>query len=89
MFVEDFTIYFADFGVDATLNAVPVRGIFDAMPATSFNVVSGSAPAFSLASASVPADPRGLALVIGADSYTVREYTHDGSGLCTLKLEAV
>lgn len=87
MFVEDFTIYFADFGVDATLGGASVRGIFDQAPAT-FDMLAGSAPTFLLASASVPADPRGAVLAVGADSYTVREYTHDGTGLCTLKLEA-
>ncbi len=82
------TAVIAAFGEAVVLDGSTVRGVFDTMPAT-FDGVAGSAPIFQLASASVPADPRGLALVIGADSYTVREYTHDGSGLCTLKLEAV
>lgn len=87
MFVEDLSIYFADFGVDAALGGTAVRGIFDAAPAT-FDMLAGSAPTFQLASASVSADPRGAVLLVGSESYTVREYTHDGTGLCTLKLEA-
>lgn len=72
---------------EAVLDGQAVRGIFEATPAT-FDVLAGSCPTFQCTSASVPADPRNLALVIGAASYTVREYTHDGTGLCTLKLEA-
>ncbi|TXH90350.1 MAG: hypothetical protein E6Q78_05260 [Rhodoferax sp.] len=72
---------------EAILDGQEVIGIFDATPAI-FNMLAGSSPTFLLASASVPADPRNLAMVIGATSYVVREYTHDGTGLCTLKLEA-
>ncbi len=72
---------------EALLDGQSIVGIFDATPAT-FDVVADTAPIFQCASASVPADPRNLALVVGAASYTVREYTHDGTGLCTLKLEA-
>lgn len=71
----------------AVLDGQAVTGIFDVAPAN-FDMLAGSAPIFQLASNSVPAEPRGLMLVIGTDSYTVREYAHDGSGLCTLKLEA-
>lgn len=91
MFAEDLTAYFdtaGGFAQQATLGGASVAGIFDNSP-TAFDVVSGNAPRFVLASTSVPADPRGQVLVVGGVSYTVRDYSHDGTGLCTLQLEAV
>ena len=91
MFSEDLSTFFdtvGGFAQQATLGGVSVAGILDASPAT-FDVLSGSAVTFTLASASVPADPRGQLLVVSAVTYTVRDFTHDGTGVCTLQLEAV
>ncbi len=91
-FVEDLAPFFDtdEFAVDATLNGVAVRGIFDAKPLQVYEAVSGSNPVFVLPTASVPADARGLALVItGGATYTVRDFDADGTGVTTLQLEAV
>ena len=91
MFAEDLTAYFdttGGFAQQATLGGVGVAGILDSSPAT-FDVLAGNAPRFVLPSSSVPADPRGQVLVVAIVSYTVRDFTHDGTGLCTLQLEAV
>jgi hypothetical protein len=90
----DFTIdllpMLKDFGVDATLGAVAVRGIEDRTPGIAQGVIGGVDPTFQLPTSSVAGDPRGLALVItGGNSYTVRDYSTDGDGVTLLQLEAV
>ena len=90
-FTEDLSIFFADFGVDATLAAAPVRGIFDDDYVDSglgARGMAGSGPAFTLASAQVPASPYGAALVVpGHGNYSVVEHRPDGTGLSVLLLE--
>lgn len=84
--VEYFSAYFADFGVDATLNGVTVRGIFDDAYGEAFGgLVAGSGPMFRLLS-SVPVS-RGAALVHGASTYTVVGIEPDGTGISVLRLE--
>lgn len=89
MFTEDLPLYFADFGVDATLNGGAVRGVFDnAYALGSVGVgMAGTQPVFTLATASVGADPVGQALLVGADTYTVAAHEPDGTGLSRLLLE--
>lgn len=90
MFTEDFTPYFADFGVDATLNGVAVRGLLDAPYAVgSVGSVgmAGTEPAFTLPTASVPAGVVGMALVAGGKTYTVAAHEPDGTGVSRLVLE--
>ncbi len=77
--------YFTDFGVPATLNGAPVRGIFDNQAAEAYGLVSGSRPVFLLPTASAAA--QGQTLVIGAGIYTVAEVAADGTGLDRLTLE--
>lgn len=86
-FAETLTPFFADFGVDGTLAGQPVRVIFDA-PADQMlgGGLIAQVPQVQIASASVPADAEGLALVIPAGSYTVREHLPDGTGLSVLRL---
>lgn len=85
-FVENLSPMFADFGVDATLNGVPVRGIFDDAYGEAFGgMVSGSGPMFRLASSSNAA--RGQSLIIGAVTYAVTGVEPDGTGLTTLRLD--
>lgn len=84
-FVESFAPFFADFGVNATLNGAPVRGVFDAAPAEAFGLVSGFRPVFILPTASAAA--QGQTLVIEATAYTVAEVAADGTGMDRLTLE--
>jgi len=91
-FVENLAPFFStdEFASDATLNGVAVRGIFDAKPVVSFDEVGGNNPVFTLPSADVPTDPRGLTLAItGGASFKVRDWDADGTGVTTLQLEAV
>lgn len=75
---------------DALLGGVAVSGIFDAGYALG-DVgpigMSGVQPVFSLPSVSVPADPVGAILTIGARSYTVAVHEADGAGMSRLVLE--
>lgn len=88
-FTEDLTPFFTDFAVSAVLGATPVLGILLKTPRDAFDALGGTGIEFQLPTASVPADPRALALVVGAESFTVRDYTDDGIGVSTLQLEAV
>lgn len=72
---------------DALFGGSAVSGVFTAQPAQ-FGPLADSRPTFQCASAAVGSDPRGQTLTVGAASYIVREYTHDGTGMCTLTLEA-
>jgi len=84
-FVESFAPFFADFGVDATLNSVPVRGIFDAAYGEAFGMISGTDPVFRLMSSVVVSN--GATLVIGAETYIVIGIEPDGTGLSLLRLQ--
>lgn len=90
MFSEDLSAFFSisEFAQSASLGGAPVAGILDLAPVMAFEVMGGVAPQFVLASASVPADPRGLSLIVGSSTYTVRDFTADGTGVTTLQLEA-
>lgn len=78
---------------EATLGGVAVTGIlesgFEDATVAGFGV-AGSSPRFTLAGASVPAKPEGLALVVtsgpGAGSYKVGNAYPDGTGMTTLHL---
>ena len=83
-FTESFAPFFADFGVDATLNGAAVRGIFDnPYDGTFGGMVSASGPVFQCA---VSADV-GHSLVIGASTFTVASVEPDGSGMFVLRLK--
>lgn len=85
-FVESFGQFFGEFGVDATLNGQPVRGIFDDAYGESFGgLIAGSGPMFRLPSSI--AVSQGQPLVLGAVSYTVTGIEPDGTGLTVLRLE--
>ncbi len=96
MFTESLAPFFnsAEFASNATLNAVAVQGILEPGYANAtldgFGVAAGSSPTFTLPSASVPAKPEGMTLVVtdgpGAATYRVGNAEHDGTGICTLKL---
>lgn len=88
MFVEDFTPFFEDLAVAATLAGLPVRGIFDNAYAMDDmgGGASASHPAFTLPSASVPTPVAGLSLVVNGTTYKVVEPMPDGTGLTVLRL---
>lgn len=92
MFTEDLSVFFStsEFATAATLNSVAVAGIFEA-PGAPGSVgelgMAGVQPVYTLPSASVPANPVGLALVLGAVNYVVAAHEPDGTGLSRLILE--
>lgn len=90
MFIEDFTPFFqtSEFASDATLGGVAVRGVFDNSSQT-FEAGPGvfsTGPVFLLPSADVPVNATQLALVIGADTWSVVEVEPDGTGVTVLRL---
>jgi hypothetical protein len=90
MFVEDIAAFFPDFGVDALLAGASVRVIFDdAYLQASVGPIgmASSQPVVVIATASVPAEPVGLLLVVGAKSYQVAAHEPDGTGTSRLLLE--
>ena len=92
MFTEDFSAFFdtsTGFAQVASLGGVAVAGILDLLPGQAFDVMAGTTPQFVIQSSSVPADPRGLSLIVGSSTFTVRDWTNDGTGVSTLILEAV
>lgn len=89
--VEDLTAYFADFGVDGTLGAAPVRVIFDTPTEQMLGGVGMAAgvPQVQIASGAVPADFYGLQLSIPQGNFTVQQHQADGTGLSLLLLQKV
>jgi hypothetical protein len=91
MFVEDLSPFFdtdTGFAVNATLGGEAVAGLLQSDPLVALSI-GGSGISFVLPTASVPEDPRTLALVItGGATYTVRDWADDGTGVTTLQLEA-
>ncbi len=94
MFAEDLSVFFRDFGAQATLGAATVRGVlgsgFDDAALDGYGMGAGTSPTFVLPSAVVPAKPEGMLLDVttgpGAGTYRVGNAEHDGTGICTLKL---
>jgi len=86
-FVADHAVFLSDFGVAATVGGVALRGIFDNGYADAFGIVSGSAPVLLISTTAAPAVAHGSAVVIGSDSFTVREIQPDGLGMTRLLLQ--
>jgi hypothetical protein len=84
--VEDYFAFFGDFGVDATLDAEPVRGIFDNAYVESFGLATRQ-PRFALSTAEAGAVQQGGVLVIGTATYRVTAVQPDGTGMTELALE--
>lgn len=61
-------------------HAVALGGPFDGMG------VSTTQPRLTCATASLPADPVGATVVVGAASYVVAEHQPDGTGMSVLTL---
>lgn len=88
MFTENLSAFFgvAEHASAATLNGAPVQGIFEAAYVQQEYGGAASTPIFTLPSASVPANPVGMALVVGGSTYQVVEPMPDGTGVTTLRL---
>ena len=91
-FTEDLTSFFnaSEFATTATLNGVTVTGIFDngyMQALVGQTGVATTTPSYQLATASVPANPVGKAMVINSLNYTVAEHQPDGTGVSMLYLE--
>lgn len=86
-FAETFSGYFADYGVDATIGAATVRGIFDAAYSEGFGIVGGTQPVLRCATSDVSAVVEGTAITIGGVGYTARAVEPDGTGITLIRLE--
>ena len=90
-FTEDLTAFFdTDAFADTAVydGSTEIAVIYSAPGADAFNI-GATAPEALVAAADVDADPRGKALTIGTNSFTIREFTPDLTGkVLTMKLEA-
>lgn len=76
---------------DATINAVPVAGIFDngfALGSVGPFGMASTQPSFTTSTANVPANPIGMPVVVGVISYLVAAHEPDGTGISRLLLES-
>lgn len=85
-FVEDTSVFFAEFGEDGTLAGQAVRGIFERPSALDLGGIAAAEPQFTLASTSVPGAVFDATLTIPQGSFKVREARPDGTGLTLLLL---
>lgn len=91
MFTETLAPFFVDFAATScTVGGTSVKAIFDNGYSLG-NVgpfgMSGTQPTLMLATASVAADPVGLAAVVNGSSYLVAAHEPDGTGVSLLRLE--
>lgn len=76
----------------ATVAGVAVAGVFDNAHAVALGGpfdgmgVSTTQPRLTCATASLPADPAGAAVVVGSASYVVADHQPDGTGISVLML---
>ncbi len=89
---EDISVFFDtdEFAVNATLDHVEVRVIFDngfTQGSVGLSGMSSSQPSMTLASAQVPANPVGLGASVNGSEYLVAAHEPDGTGLSRLILE--
>lgn len=71
-FVEDLSAFFADFGVDATLDGVAVQAIVDTQTVDEFGALTQQ-PSALLTTAQASAAAPGQAFVAADVTYTVRQ----------------
>lgn len=90
-FVENFSLFFTDFAVTATVDGTDVAAIFDngyTRHNVGYSGMAGTQPSLTLASADVPADVVGTSATVNGTSYLVAAHEPDGTGVSTLLLEA-
>lgn len=90
---EDFTAFFnpAEFAKSVTVGGVAVSAIFDngyALGSVGLLGMASSQPGITLSTASVPASPVGLPVVVGSAQYLVAAHEPDGTGVSRLLLES-
>ena len=85
--VENFALFFADFGVAATLDGSAVLGIFDRDYAQAFDGMATTQPMFTASSTALAAATTASILVVAGTSYRVRSVQADGTGVTMLLLE--
>lgn len=91
MFVENTAAFFTDFGQTVTVGGAAVSGIFDngyALGSVGPIGMASSQPSLMLATASVPANPVGTAVLVAGTNYTIGAHEPDGTGMSRLLLEA-
>lgn len=77
--------------VEATLNGVAISAIFDngySLGSVGPMGMASTQPSLTLPTASVPANPVGLTVVVGGVSYLVACHEPDGTGISRLLLES-
>lgn len=104
MFAEDLSVFFADFGVPATLGGIEVRGIFDepyARADIGYMDAASSRPTFSLPTAQLPTGPDWRSFLIGelgavdlhisvrGVDYVIVGHEPDGTGVSRLVLQRI
>lgn len=87
MFVEDFTAYFADFGVSANLDGQGVTVIYDREFLQVLDGIATTSPAATAPSTTVAAATTASILVVAGNTYRVRSVQADGTGITRLLLE--
>jgi hypothetical protein len=90
MFAEDLTTFFqdAELATAATLDGLPVVGIFDRPHGEAFDGIATSHPRFTLPSVSAERATRYSELRIGDERFQVRTVEPDGTGITVLTLQA-
>ena len=92
MFTEDLSAFFntAEFAQPCTLNGAAVSAIFDngySVGNVGILGMASSEPTLMLTTASVPASPIGLPVVVNGTNYLVAQHEPDGTGVSRLVLE--
>lgn len=83
--IEDFSVYLADFGQDATIDGTPTRVLLDAGYAEGLGGIASRQYAASLPSSVAVA--QGSTLITGGSTYRVVSVQPDGTGWSNLILE--
>lgn len=86
-FVEDYNGFLLDFGVDATVDGVACRGIFDSDYGDPLGLVAGQRLVFTTIASTVTSAVVGDSVSIGGQIYLIAEVQPDGTGLVRLVLE--
>lgn len=91
-YTEDLALFTAEFGLDAVLDGVPQRVIFDELSASPMGMATRE-PRASLPTAALGASGHNSTLVLtppeggAARTYRVADLDHDGTGWTVLRLE--
>ena len=85
--VADLDALFADFGIDAVVDGVTVRALFDNGSVDAFGIVAGTAPILLTASAGISSAAVGDAVTANSVAYTITDIQPDGTGMSRLLLD--